>query len=242
MALRDQPYIPLYVQDFLTDEKLRECRAASVGVYAYIMCLMHKSKNYGKILLQQKDQQNTQQIKNFAEKLLHHLPYDYGVIELALHDLLEQEVLYIEGYFLCQRRMIRDNNISEKRAKSGSKGGKKTAKKHDNFATAKRPANDIANSEYEYEYVNESEDISNKKSVIPDLNEFLLYCQTLVPNYSEMEFSLKAKYQAWIENNWKDGNNQKIKNWKTKIQNTIPHLKPMRNGNKQSITDFTFRG
>lgn len=25
MALRDQPYLPLYVQDFLTDEKLREC-------------------------------------------------------------------------------------------------------------------------------------------------------------------------------------------------------------------------
>ena len=46
MSLRNQPYIPLYVQDFMTDERLNECSAAANGVYIRLMCLMHKSEEY----------------------------------------------------------------------------------------------------------------------------------------------------------------------------------------------------
>ena len=59
MALRDQPYLPLYVQDFLTDEKLIECSASATGVYIRVMCIMHKSDPYGMILLKQKDKQTS---------------------------------------------------------------------------------------------------------------------------------------------------------------------------------------
>ena len=48
MALRDQPYIPLYVQDFMTDEKLNECSAATTEVYIRLMCVMHKSEKIGR--------------------------------------------------------------------------------------------------------------------------------------------------------------------------------------------------
>lgn len=51
MALRDQPYLPLYVNDFLSDEKLNNCSAESTGVYIRLMCLMHKSNEYGVISL-----------------------------------------------------------------------------------------------------------------------------------------------------------------------------------------------
>ena len=44
MALREQPYLPLYVQDFLTDEKLNECSAESTGVYIRLMCIMDKAQ------------------------------------------------------------------------------------------------------------------------------------------------------------------------------------------------------
>ena len=65
---------------------------------------------------------------------------------------------------------------------------------------------------------------------------FLKYCsEILKEKYSSLEFSLKAKYQQWLQAGWIDGNGQEIKNWKTKIQNTIPHLKPMQNG-KHSIS------
>ena len=145
MSLRNQPYIPLYVQDFLTDEKLNECSAASVGVYIKIMCVMHKSDEYGTILLRQKDQQTDWQIKNFAIKLAKHLPFDLQVIEDAIKELTDEKVLTIDGNKMFQKRMVKDNDISEKRSKAGSKGG---------FAKAKCIAKDIANSENENENEN----------------------------------------------------------------------------------------
>lgn len=151
MALRDQPYLPLYVQDFLTDEKLAECSAQSTGVYIRIMCLMHKSEEYGTILLKQRHKQTSEQIKNFALLLLKHLPYELDVIHSSLTELVEEGVLIIEGDLLIQKRMVKDANISISRAVSGQKGGNnslgKKPKTDKNFAQAKTQAN----SESEYE-------------------------------------------------------------------------------------------
>ena len=36
---------------------------------------------------------------------------------------------------------------------------------------------------------------------------------------------LKLKYDSWVANGWKDGNNKKIVNWKSKILNTLPFIK-----------------
>ena len=58
MALRNQPYFPLYTQDFISDEKLRECSAASVGVYIFLMCVFHKSERYGAVSLKPKDKKS----------------------------------------------------------------------------------------------------------------------------------------------------------------------------------------
>lgn len=159
MALRNQPYLPLYVQDFLTDEKLIECSAQATGIYIRIMCIMHKSEEYGTVLLKQKDKQNSKQILNFACKLAKFLPYNIEVIESGLRELLDAEVLKIEGDHLMQKRMMRDNKISEIRAKAGKKGGensrKKDVKRETNFAKAKTQAKHQANSENEIEYENE---------------------------------------------------------------------------------------
>ena len=160
MALRDQPYLPLYIQDIMTDEKLNECSAATHGIFIKgIMCLMHKSEQYGKILLKQKDKQSTDQIKNFAVKMKKHLPYEVEEIQTALVELLTEKVLKIEGDSLCQKRMIEDNRISELRAQSGKKGAeKKDFAKANTKANqqANSPTNTQANSENEYESENES--------------------------------------------------------------------------------------
>jgi uncharacterized protein YdaU (DUF1376 family) len=124
MPLRNQPYLPLYVQDFLTDEKLIECSAQATGVYIRLMCIMHKSEPYGTILLKQKDKQNSKQTKNFALKLAKHLPYDLNVIENSLDELISEGVLILDGDQIIQKRMVKDNYISDERAKAGSKGGK----------------------------------------------------------------------------------------------------------------------
>ena len=142
MALRDQPYLPLYVQDFLTDEKLMECSASATGIYIRIMCIMHKSDVYGTILLRQKDRQTDQQIKNFGIKLAKYLPYSSEEISNALCELINEDVLQIEDDKLLQKRMVRDNKISFARAEAGSKGG---------FAKANKIANTQANTEDETE-------------------------------------------------------------------------------------------
>lgn len=167
MARRDQPYISLYVQDFLTDEKLVECSAEAHGVYIRLMCLMHKSSEYGKILLKQKDKQNESNILNFACKLDRQMPFSVDVIERSLTELLEEGVLTMEGDVLFQKRMVRDGKLSDTRALAGSKGGKKgSAKsKSENFATDFAIAKSQANTENEIEIENEYEDDTNKKEV-----------------------------------------------------------------------------
>lgn len=87
-------------------------------------------------------------------------------------------------------------------------------------------------------YTNENENeneiiIKNKKEQIPNFQEFLIYAKEQKPLIDE--FSVKAKYDSWFENGWKDGNNQKIKNWKTKLKNTLPFLKEIKKENEPVV-------
>jgi hypothetical protein len=164
MSKRNQPYLPLYVQDFLTDEKLAECSAASTGVYIRLMCIMHKSEHYGKILLKQKYKQNEQQILNFATMIAKQFPYPFDIIVSSLCELLEENVLQIDGDFLIQKRMVKDSEISDKRSESGSKGGKKTANKNESFAKEFAKAKVQANSENEIDNDNDNTFINNSYS------------------------------------------------------------------------------
>lgn len=160
MALRNQPYFPLYVQDFLTDEKLAECSASATGVYIRLICILHKSSTYGSILLKQKDKQNESNIENFANKLVKLMPYDAKEIEEALIELTEENVITIEEDELYQKRMVNDGIISDKRSLAGKKGienkkqnDKQKIKFAKDFVKAKRQAN----SENEIVIENENE-------------------------------------------------------------------------------------
>ncbi len=143
MALRDQPYLPLFVQDFLTDEKLAECSPAATGVYIRLMCLLHKSEEYGKLTLRPKDILTEAEVSAlreqievkaedlagadalvivFAKKLLRQMPFELHEIAVALAELLDENVVAIDGYTLYQKRMVKDGQISEKRGKAGRAG------------------------------------------------------------------------------------------------------------------------
>jgi uncharacterized protein YdaU (DUF1376 family) len=191
MALRDQPYLPLYVQDFLTDEKLMECSAQSVGVYIKVMCILHKQEEYGIILLKQKDKQSVKQEINFAYKLAKSLPWSFDIVLASLNELIEEKVLFIDGDKLMQKRMIKDSEISEKRAVAGKKGGDKTTKskpKRDNFAQAKTQAN----SEIEYVIESEYENVIINEELKAKKNELtVLLCEKF--GYSEMRFANKQR-------------------------------------------------
>jgi len=74
-----------------------------------------------------------------------------------------------------------------------------------------------------------------KEIVIPSISEFMDYYKTsLSEKFPNLDFQVQTKYESWIENDWKDGNNKPIINWKTKLNSTISYLKPSNNG-----TQFT---
>jgi hypothetical protein len=58
---------------------------------------------------------------------------------------------------------------------------------------------------------------------IPEISEFLAFAVKECSNINQED--VRHKYQSWILNEWKDGNDKPIKNWKTKLLNTIPHLR-----------------
>ena len=57
---------------------------------------------------------------------------------------------------------------------------------------------------------------------IPPYSEFLNHALEKIPNIDKE--SLKLKYESWVENGWKDGNDTKINNWKSKLTNTLRFL------------------
>jgi hypothetical protein len=66
-----------------------------------------------------------------------------------------------------------------------------------------------------------NEDVEVNKN-IPEFSEFLNYA--LSKDSSLNKQGIKLKYEAWVENGWKNGYNKKIVNWKTALLNTIQYL------------------
>lgn len=66
----------------------------------------------------------------------------------------------------------------------------------------------------------------NKEVHPPEIKEFLDYAieKSQLLNYNYCEQKTKGKFLAWQENNWVNGNGRKIKNWKTSLLNTLPHI------------------
>lgn len=79
---------------------------------------------------------------------------------------------------------------------------------------------------------------NNKKDnniYIPELAEFLSFAIQECSNINQED--VKHKYNSWFLNGWKDGNDKAIKNWKTKLLNTIPYLKKIEIQQQRTIID-----
>ncbi len=210
MTLRDQPYLPLYIQDFMTDEKLIECSALATGVYIRLMCIMHKSKDYGSVLLKQKYRQTNKQSNNFALQLDRQMPYSINEIQSGIEELISEEVILLGTDRLTQPRMVKDNDISLKRSAAGKKGGESTQ-----LAKAKPESNSEANSEDENKSINrielrekifKSEVFTFKNYPHSMLNEFFLFFSEPNKSKTKMLFEtkttwdLKRRLERWAAN------------------------------------------
>lgn len=134
MARKDKPYLPLYVQDILTDEKLIECSAQSHGVYLRLMCILHKQEKYGLLCLKQKYKQNESKngskVYEFAQMLSKQMPFAQTIIQESLQELLSEGVISIQEDNLFQKRMLADGELSIIRSDIGKTGGSNVTKQY----------------------------------------------------------------------------------------------------------------
>ena len=110
-----------------------------------------------------------------------------------------------------KNRMLRLDEIKQKRKIAGAKGGKSKASAKQVLSNSK--ASKVKQSK-------EEESINT-----PTLDEFISYAKENELYRENLLYSIKAKYKSWLDAGWKDGNNQKIKNWKNKLNNVFPYLK-----------------
>jgi len=150
MAKKKDFYLKFDFKDFSTDIQLMKCSPATTGVYIRLICLLCQTESRGKyelgedftakfasILLKQNVEQKNEQIGKhlldvccgIADDIGRLLSYEREHIVSAFMELLKHNVIYLEDKFICQKRMIRDAEISKMRASSGRKGGLASIKK-----------------------------------------------------------------------------------------------------------------
>jgi len=105
----------------------------------------------------------------------------------------------------------------------------------------------IISKSYENHMEDENEnEIVIKKEVkeIPSLIIFLEHaqeeCKKANLNFNDLKYSIQSKYESWVSAGWKDGNGNIIKIWKSKFNNTLPHLKPINNTTKFEAPNPTY--
>ena len=161
---------------------------------------------------------------------------DFGVSATEIRDVLDYciklEMLFLNNGFInsesLDERLV---PVYEKRGRSKS-NSRKQQRVNGKFVISNTVSDGVSVAEKPQSKVKETK---------PNIEEFLSFCkEDMVKNnmnFNLYEYSLKSKYESWVENGWKDGFNKTILNWKAKIRNTIPHLSPIKpssqqNGNK----------
>lgn len=201
MALTDQPYLPLYVDDWANNNKLKLCSPGAHGLLISIMCILHKEETYGRLLLKQRFKQTDNQKRNFALQVAKLSAFDFAEIEPFFYELIEEEVIKIEGDFLINERMEHDGKISLARSKAGRSGGKATQEKNNSsskFAKAKEAATTVNESVN----VNEDENtivFNKEENEILEILEFFLNEIPEAPRVRKLSKARKSAIKARLK-------------------------------------------
>lgn len=145
-----------------------------------------------------------------------------GKLLFAIRDFHNEKVLKLDAitkisFSPFKNQFIRDNEayhkVCERNRKNGSKSNgrppiKKTKKEIPEVPKTEKPP--------------KPKKTQSVKIEVPTYKEFEAYAKTKSNNING--WKLKLKYDSWVENDWKDGNHKPIKNWKTKILNTLQYL------------------
>jgi hypothetical protein len=173
---------------------------------------------------------NANALRTDYEGIAYDLRTDSDLVASVVNDF---DLFVFDGEYFgsnsVQERLDQRNDKSEKARKSASYRWEN--------ANALQPQSD-SNAKKE----RKGKEIKGKETIIPPIDEFLSFCKKDMQDnglsYPDYEYSLKSKYDSWVQNKWKDGHNKQIKNWKSKIRNTIPFLSSIKQSSKQSSNNY----
>lgn len=164
------------------------------------------------------------------------LPYKLAVGKIcngnatALDSLCDENVFTIIDGFICIDFLNEQLGEFDNLRKINSENARNGWDKRRINATAKRPQSD--RNAIREDKIIEDNRRKDKNKDIPAFLDFLNYGLEKEKNLCEK--GLKLKYESWVINDWKDGNQKKIVNWKSKLLNTIQYLPKKQTANQSN--------
>lgn len=110
-----RPSFQFYPSDWLRDTALRSCSAGARGLWIDMICFMHEGSPYGYLKVGEK--------VILADNLHRMVGETLEVVEGWLHELELAGVFYVDNGIICSKRMIRDEELRQKRSEGGKLGG-----------------------------------------------------------------------------------------------------------------------
>jgi hypothetical protein len=110
-----RPSFQFYPSDWLRDTALRSCTTGARGLWIDMICFMHEGTPYGYLKVADKVILPPNLARMVGENL--------EVVQSWLHELAEAGVYDIDNGAIYSRRMIRDEELRQKRAEGGKLGG-----------------------------------------------------------------------------------------------------------------------
>jgi hypothetical protein len=110
-----RPSFQFYPSDWLRDTALRSCSTGARGLWIDMICFMHEGSPYGYLKVADKVILPSNLARMVGETL--------EVVEGWLNELREAGVYDVDNGAIFSRRMIRDEELRQKRAEGGKLGG-----------------------------------------------------------------------------------------------------------------------
>lgn len=124
----DRPFLKFYVKDYAGDSKLKRCSLGAQGLWVRIMCEMHDSPIYGKLIFDQMigkpikkpvsfEDQSIIEYWSTCEQLSLDCVVTMSTFTPLMKELIENQVAKIDPHGnLYSYRMVKDHDISIKRS------------------------------------------------------------------------------------------------------------------------------
>jgi hypothetical protein len=150
-----------------------------------------------------------------AGKLVKHL-FDYVRDKNPKAEDKLTKMMFIQIQQSLKRDLVKYENYIDKQSLNGKKGGRPKNPKNPTLFSKTQPLNGKPK---KADSVNDS--VNDNEIINKDI--FIAYAVGKKPDVDKQ--AVGFKYDAWVQNGWKDGNNKPVGNWKTKLLNTLPYLK-----------------